>query len=240
MAEQIGIMSKCLKSLDGLTYTNQGRNLKTNSVFNDFIETVNPFWTAVSAGGGGSYHSPIANVEDHPGQLYLNVTNPVDMSGISTAGIFRDEILFGSGQYTFETEIIFGHLSTAIDEYVFYSGFGDTITGDQVDGAYFKYDRTISVNWLACTASNSVRTVTDTGIPFVNNAWIKLKIVVNENATTVRFYINDNLVATNLLNIPTVNRYLGLLQFILKTVGANVRFVAIDWSWFHYDLVTSR
>ena len=38
MAEQVGVMSRCIKALDGLSFTKVGRSLKTVWNFEDFSD----------------------------------------------------------------------------------------------------------------------------------------------------------------------------------------------------------
>ena len=115
------------------------------------------------------------------------------------------------------------------------------MAADPTDGVYFLYDRLTNVNWLAVTASNGVRTLTNTGIAVAAGVYNKLKIIVNYNGTAAYFYINGVLVATNTLNIPTgAGRNTGYFTNIIKSAGLTARYFHSDWHWLHYDLTASR
>lgn len=228
-------------TFSGMTLLNTARNLKSYWYFDDFFEngvTAPNIWGAATAGVGAVYAKTNVTAV-RPGIISVGTGT----TAAGTCGIFSDPlgILFGAGQFTVETEIYLYDLSTAIEEYAFYFGFGDVLTGDQVDGAYLKYDRTASLNWLACTADNSVRTATDTGIPVVAGAWLKLKVVVNALGAAVTYYLNDILIGTVITNIPTGGgRNTGTLWNMVKSVGVTARNFLIDWAWLHVDLSVSR
>jgi hypothetical protein len=67
------------------------------------------------------------------------------------------------------------------------------------------YYNATSPNWLAVTSNGGSRTETNTGIAVVANSFSRFRISVNADGTSVGFYIDDVLVATNTTNIPTVN-----------------------------------
>jgi hypothetical protein len=250
MAVQVGVMSRCIKSLDGLAYTNRGRNLKVWSNFTDYVGAWYPWdgiWYDVRSGlGTDSY--PMEWIAE-PGRHGVFMMN----TGITAVGIVTSlayglpfpglmwGVKFGGGVWTFECDCIMPLLSTAIEEFILYSGYGDNCAaGDMTDGCYFKYDRTVSLNWLAVTANGGVRTITDTGIPVVAAVWSRLRIVVNALCTAAQFFINDILVATNVANLPSGAVSTSALHKIEKTVGINQRQYYIDWTWLHLDLTAGR
>jgi hypothetical protein len=244
MGAQVGILSGCqFASLDGLAYTGSGRNLKTWWNFEDFLHNSNVYngiWTGYFGGAGASTGLwPISNTALRPGQVYCATgTTAAGWASYKTHGL---GFLFGAGEYTFEADIYLALLSTAIEEFDCCLGFCDTDSANQVDGAYFRYDRAISgVNWQACTANNSVRTLTNTGVAAVTG-WTRLKVVANLTGTVISYYINDILVATNTTDIPTaVGREFPAMMRILKSVGITARELYIDWAWLHFNLTASR
>lgn len=220
----------------------QARNLKTWWNYEEWLGgdfNTNGLWYRAVNGTGDAY--PTAGLAGRPGRLFMVAAAVNDYGSMVSGGLFRSGFRFGSGTFTYETEMTMTQLSDAVDEFELYFGFGDTLTGDQVDGAYFRYDRTTSINWLACTASNSVRTETDTGIVVVAGSYAKLKVVVDATAANAYFFVNGVLVATNAANIPTgAGRETGGIHLIRKTVGVNARPAYIDWTWVHIDLTASR
>jgi hypothetical protein len=246
MGAQVGVCGNLMEwiganpTFNKITVLNTGRNLKQWHNFEDFVgaNAVSPgIWYKAVAGGGDNF--PWVGTSLRPGIWWFTAANVNDASALRSGGAASEGFIFSNGVYTIESDVYLAALSTAAQEYTFQLGFGDTMGADQVDGAYFRYDRTVSVNWLACTANNSARTATDTGIAVGAAAWIRLKIVINADATAVAFYINGVLVATNVLNIPTA-RTLGAVIALLKTVGAGAVQAWSDWIWLHYDLTVSR
>jgi hypothetical protein len=241
MAVQVGVMSRCCKSLDGLAYTQYGKPVKTLNFFDDFTEDLSnrPWYFFPWIGGAGAAFIGTAVTATRPGQI-LGETGATAAGYATLAGTVVG-ILFGGGQYVVETDCYLSNLSTAVEEFVFYFGFGDQANVDETDGAYFQYDRTLGLNWLCCTANNGVRTKTNSLIPVVAGAFVRLKVVVNYAGTAVNFYINDVLVATNILNIPTgAGRNVTPIIGIVKSVGITSRYFVSDWVWYHQDLTVSR
>ena len=247
--EMIGINP----TFSGMTLLNTARNLKTWWNFEDFIspftssaETsaeINGPWTSYFSGAGAAL-AGVAGTAARPGILGFSTgTTAAGLASILGGYTFATaSYLFGAGEYTIEGDIYIPNLSTAIEEYDLIFGFADAASIAVVDGAYFLYNRAVAgANWQACTANNSAQTLTDTGIAVTENAWIRLKIVVNADATAVRFYIDDVLVATNVLNIPSgAGRITGPNIFIKKTVGLTARTFNLDWVWLHFNLAVSR
>jgi hypothetical protein len=121
-------------------------------------------------------------------------------------------------------------LSTAIEEFDDRSGFhNSTTSAAPTNGAYFEYDRaTYGVNWQAVTVKASTVTRTDTGVA-VAAAWVRLRIVAT-NDTSVEFYINEVLVATNTTNIPNASaNAFGIGLQKVKTAGTTARVSFIDF-----------
>lgn len=241
---QIGVVDLAqFATLDGLAYTGTGRNLKTWWNFEDFLVATAPYgiWGTAIGGTGSVYGVPVDSISSRPGQMYIATAAIADYASLYTGGVFRDEWRFGAGVFTFETEIYIGILSTAIEEYQLCFGFGDTNNADQVDGVYFRYDRTANVNWLLCAANNSTRTATASSVAVAAASWVRLKIVVNATGTSASFYINGAYAGAVTTNIPTAGgRELGAIHASVKSAGATGRYFAVDWTWLHVDLTASR
>lgn len=244
---QIGIESITPRVLDNIGYSNQGRNLKTGWVFCDFLGAWHPwdgYWDTSTAGTATDAY-PIAAIADRVGVMRIYAGTDaagrasIAMNGLAVTGV-EHGLLFGGGQYTFETELRPNALAAGGgDLYFAWAGFGDNVAaGDMVDGAYFYYNGGVAANWQCVTANNSTRTTTDSGIA-VSPAYAKLKIIVNATGTAVQFFINGVLVATNVANIPTARQTASIIK-IEKSAGAINHSLLIDWTWFHYDLTTSR
>jgi len=228
-----------------VTILNTGRNLKQWHNFEDFLEgyaSVSGIWTSVFSGVAANVYSAPGTAL-RPGIHALNTgTTAAGAALIYAGGGIADGILLGGGEYTVETDIYITALSTAAEEYALMFGIGDTAGADMVDGCYFRYDRALAgVNWRIKTASNSVRTDTDSTVAVASGAWTRLKVVVNAAGTLVSYWINEILVGTNTLTIPTgAGRGTKFILDMKKSVGITVRFTLVDWIWVHYDLAASR
>ena len=246
---QVGIFGNWQESygvnptFSNMTLLDSGRNLKTWWNFEDFYSVTDLYncgiYRAGVNGAGASSIGAVA-VSGRPGIVELSTgTTAAGYAGYYARNTFS--LLFGTGKRVYETDIHIPILSTAIEEYILRLGFQDAIGGDAIDGVYFEYDRTANVNWLRCTADNSARTKTDTGVAVGAAAWIRLKIVVAADGLSAEFFINNVSVGTNVANIPVgAGRHTTIMQYILKTVGTTARSLFIDWIWVHIDLTTSR
>lgn len=250
---QVGIAGNVFETYGASAYFNafalgsRARNLKSFWDFNDFLQAFastgesNGIWNYWGSGAGVACVN-YGGTTLRPGIIYLSTgTTNTGYAGLFGAYTFSGSgLAFGAGTYELEADIQLPILSAVAEEYIFRFGFGDDDNADFVDGAYFEYDRLTNVNWLAKTAANSVRTATDTGVA-VDTNWTRLRVAVNVDATAVAFYLNDTLVATNVLNIPSgAGRELIPVMTIVKSAGATARTFRIDWAWFHCDLLASR
>lgn len=179
------------------------------------------------AGATAFYNNAMADAS-HPGVTSME-------AGTTTTGytiwyMGPPAILFGGGEISFEQLIKIEDLATVAQDYIIRWGFGDGFQSDHVDGAYLEYNRSASVNWSMKTASNSARTTTDSGVAVVEDAWIKLKVVVNAAATSVEFFIDGVSVGTIATNIPTgAGRHTSFHGHIVKTAGSTNRIMYVDY-----------
>ena len=197
-------------------------------VIEDFEATIR---FSASTGSAGSLTQNITGVSTsrHIGIVRFRVST---LNGYAMYTGGTNTIQFGSATWTAETLVRLAHLSDGTDDYIIRLGFGDTITNaDVTDGAYFEYNKATSVNWLMCTANGSSYTRTATSTAVATGSWIKLKLVVNSDATLVTYYINDVSVGTVSTNIPTSNAT-GLLLQSAKTLGSGQRDFYMDYARF--------
>lgn len=188
----------------------------------NFVSTVSGTGAAIIRNNAISDTSVFGNTQLSTG------TTAVGRSSFSLA---LDSTYFNGIQHSIEWKMRLDALSTTgVEQFFVYCGWGDnTGAGDQVDGVYFKYDASVSTNWLAVTSSNSIREVTNTGVLATAIGYHKFSISVNSTGTQALFYINKVLVATNTLNISTSQaRACGPLVKIEKSVGIGARTVQLD------------
>lgn len=171
------------------------------------------------------------------GIVSLDVGTSTTGSGaIHTAStMFR----FGGGVCRTATAARLAVASDGTDTYSARIGFSDAYSagGDGTDGAFFRYTHsTNSGKWQAVTRSAGVETATDTGVAGISASIQTFEVQVNAAATSVAFYIDGVLVATNTTNIPSgAGRETGISTHILKSAGTTSRSMLVDYMAHHID-----
>ena len=130
-------------------------------------------------------------------------------------------------------------LSTALQRYTLRTGlFSITLPNVVVDGLGFEYDDSQNGGrWQAIT-HDGIETSTDTGIAVTASTWYKLEAEINDAGTSVDFFIDDVLVATNTTNIPSGTGFrLFYNTHIMKLLGTTSRYFAVD-AYYLYQEVT--
>jgi hypothetical protein len=148
------------------------------------------FFQGSSAGGG--FVSGDSGV--YSGQATLSVQSSGDAAGLQTASIVTTAS--ASIDYQIRCKFLALYTSTQMTARI---GIQHIASLASSNGVYFKYDRSISNNWIACHKNGSL-TSTITSVP-VSTDDTYLRIVAN--GTRALFYINNVLVATVIQDIPT-------------------------------------
>jgi hypothetical protein len=135
----------------------------------------------------------------------------------------------GNGAISYEVLINIETLSTLANRFVnvfgLYTGSSITTSNNLISfiydegGVFASGGIGASPNWKCVTGNGGTRTSTDSTVAVTASAWTKLRIEINANATSVGFYINDTLVATNASNIPATTTAMYFLNGIQKTTG---------------------
>ena len=134
-------------------------------------------------------------------------------------------------------------LSSALQEYNFIMGLGDTVAGigiAQVNEISFVYDRTVSVNWICQTTKASVTTQTTTATVVNSAGFVNFEIRINAAGTSVDFLIGGAIVATHVLNIPGFIQFVGPMAKISKSVGTTAMLSLIDYFWQKINWAVAR
>jgi hypothetical protein len=126
-------------------------------------------------------------------------------------------------------------LSDATDTFAQRFGFGDSITGDFTDGAYFEFEANANANILYKTAAAGVRTtVTTTFAPAAGTDY-DFKVVVTQNSSADFYYrISSSQGAWTLLGTTTTNIPSGTTRAtscglsIIKSAGTTSRSMEIQ------------
>jgi hypothetical protein len=189
-----------------------------------------PFANSSSGTGAAVSTIAIAGTATHPGIAQLD-------AGTTTAGVVAMTtrssscILFGGAPWRFEAAFRIPVLSDGTDTFSLRIGFLDAFAAESVDCAYLRYTHSVNAGkFEAVTRSNSSETVSDTGITVVANTWYRLRIEVNAAGTSIAFYLDDVLVATVTLTIPTgTGREVGAGAVLIKSAGTTSRTTELDY-----------
>ena len=139
------------------------------------------------------------------------------------AAVYFSEFTPGGGMIVLKTAVKVLTLSTVSEEFIAEAGWHDGNATTAInDGAYFRYDRLTSVNWIAVTEAGGIQTTTDTGIAVTTDV-THFKIVFNDDNTSITFYINDALCATHTTNISS-DLSVWIQYKIEKSAGIGGRF----------------
>ncbi len=242
----VGATGQCLKTVGGApAWENQKDLSKETLLVDDFHNIAGGLsWLADSSGTASTVVSTVALVDgNHPGVANCSAGTTIAgraallLGGV--AGVFTSGFKVSGGAISQEWLIRLEDISTVSVEYSVVCGNTEQLTAF-ADGIYFLYDRLNSgVNWRAVTRSASTSTNTDTGVAVAEDTWVKLRIEINAAGTSVGFYINDVLVATNTTNIPAVA--IAPMLKMLKSAGSgggSNRNVYVDY-FRHYQRFTS-
>ncbi len=91
---------------------------------------------------------------------------------------------------------------------------------------FLQEDSVNSGNWVCRTDNAGTQTDTNTSVAPTADVFQKFRIETNRDATEVKFFIDDVLVATHTTNIPTTPAF--PLMGILKTSGTSTRSLFLD------------
>lgn len=206
----------------------------------EFLANLQQFhWLQTFFTGAGATSATVQAEGGRPGIHAF--TTGTTAAGSSELRTYNNAVRTASGRLSAEWIVRIPTLSTALEEFAFRCGFLDA-AGVPVDGAYFEYDRTGSVNWRYGTRANSVGAPAASAVAVTAGQWYHLKVVVNDPATNVDFLIDGVLVAQVTTNIPTgAGRETGVGMHIIKSVGTTSRSVEVDLARFsHWPSAAAR
>lgn len=185
---------------------------------------------AVAAGAfAGVFGPALGDTNDHPGiwVLRTGTTATGRVFIISRVGAYSVGV---GGETLFQSWVRVPVLSTAAQRYTARSGFFSISLPNIINqGIGFEYDDSQNGGrWQAIT-DDGVETSTDTGIAVVADDWYKLSWSCNPDGDAVDFFIGDDLVATNIANIPSGA---GFSHFVnvhnMKLIGTTSRDMDVD------------
>jgi hypothetical protein len=233
------------------------------SFFTDFYDNwynttvLNSNTLTLSQGSGGSIGLP-SNFPQNTSLNQQGIVQYVTNSFTPTAFVYHVSSGYqlqyqglGGGVWNFETSIQIYLASGSTQRYRTIHGFGSVQNGANEDyGVFFTYDEggtangTIaSPNWqCVTTAGGAIRTLTTTSVPVTfTTTWIKLRIQVNANASSVAFLINGTLVATHTTNIPKAPNFgTYIKQGINSVTGNNAKRFFADYIGYENIFTTPK
>lgn len=231
---------------DSCLFQDQSVNTDVNYFENDdfvFSGGVSEGWTSASSGAGAGIGADAYGRDATERAVgSINVQSGTTATGYAIVYKGVSSMTAGNGQFLrLRQRVALETLGSAGERYTAYVGFGDNIgAGDMTDGCYFRYnDNVNSGKWECVTAAAGVRTATDSTVAAVGTFCI-FEVRINAAGTSVEYYINDVLVATNTTNIPTGANYFGLVFKIEKSVGTTSRSLHMDWYDFLISLTSAR
>jgi hypothetical protein len=96
---------------------------------------------------------------------------------------------------------------------------------DSDEGIYLAYDSAIDTNWMFCTSYGSTPTRTDSGVAFVANAWVKVRII-SDTSGYVKIRVNSTTSSNINSTLPDTAISPGIY---VKTNSAAARSIDIDF-----------
>jgi hypothetical protein len=233
------------------------------SFFTDFYDNwynttaLNSNALTLSQGSGGSIGSP-SNFPQNTSLNQQGIVQYATNSFTPTAYLYHVssgyQLQFqglGGGVWNFETSVQIYVSSVSTQRYRTIHGFGSVQNAANEDyGVFFTYDEgatangtVASPNWqCVTTAGGGIRTLTTTSVPVTfTTTWIKLRIQVNANASSVEFLINGTLVATHTTNIPKGQNFgTYIKQGINSVTGNNAKRLFADYIGYENIFTTPK
>jgi hypothetical protein len=208
----------------------------------DFVGSLNPPPYSVTAVSGTGAIASAAPTAGRQGVISLSVSAVADAAAPRADS--ATSVLLGSGKVYFEAAAAISTSEDGVNRFSTRAGLGDVTAGDFVDGVYFESSLAGngSVNWFRCTASNSVRTKTDTSVAATGGGtYQRLRWRANAAGSQVDYWVDDVSVGSNTTNIPTAaGRDCGPILQAIKTLGAAARTVLVDYADWAFLLTTAR
>ena len=182
--------------------------------------------------------SGISNIGTGTAQGFIGQEGYMELRTLSTgttstglSQVRYAEFTPGGGMIVLKTAVKVLTLSTVSEEFIAEAGWYDGNGAAAInEGAYFRYDRLTSVNWIAVTEAGGIQTTTDTGIAVTTDI-THFKIVFNDDNTSITFYINDALCATHTTNISS-DQNVWISYKTTKSAGTSGRhFYCYYWQY---------
>lgn len=232
-----GIEVRKLQQADMSYIGSRGHSFVDHWIAGSFAGETN--WASDNSGAGAVVTANSLALVDgnHPGIAEFDTGTAT--TGQASIHKGTRTIRLGGGKKVIEMLVRLEDLSSGASEYDVYLGLSNRKdTSNNFVG--FVYDRNTSVNWLFRTVDNGTPTTTDTGIAVTADAWIKLRIEINADATSIDYFVDGaSGGAAHTTNIPTAaGREVGPRMTIIKSASTNNRFLYVDYYGYEEEFTT--
>jgi hypothetical protein len=186
------------------------------------------FWSELqwrSTGSATGTYGVVASESNHPGIFRITTTATsgnwqflgLEGNGGTSGGFTYTDAANGAQDHLFVVRPVDAGGKYAI-------GFlkGDF---DSDEGIYLAYDSAIDTNWMFCTSYGSTPTRTDSGVAFVANAWVKVRII-SDTSGYVKIRVNSTTSSNINSTLPDTAISPGIY---VKTNSAAARSIDIDF-----------
>lgn len=188
-------------------------------------------WQIVATGTGASWVNSNITSASEAGVI-TGATGSTATGFVNIGSTSFSTIALTNGLVTWKSKLKLNQLSTAVETFVCRNGILKSLSGVPNDGVFFRYtDSVNSGRWEAVCRIGGVETAVNTGILGDLN-YHKFDIQVNNNATSVKFLIDNSIVNTITTNIPTSATFLGFGSSLIKSVGVT----SVSYSSDYYTL----
>jgi hypothetical protein len=194
-------------------------------------------FTLSNTGTGANSTTGATTLQDITGKALgvMQMTTGTTTTGRTTVSTSLATFVTGFATIDAQSRLWLPTTGTVPDNYEFSFGLIDNTGaagGGHTDGAYFRFvGNGVNVNWQTLTSAGGVSTTTNTSSPVLINNPQTFRIVINEAANLVQFYIDGVLVNSHVTNIPQAGQFFGFGWKMGKTLGTTAALAFVDWGY---------
>jgi hypothetical protein len=197
--------------------------------------TVGGCFVSLTGTSGTATPSAVNISDSRPGITRLLATDVNSRAGLFSPASGNSSVVIGTNaDLVFEMAVFPIQLSDGTNTFTDRVGWIDSVTGEPVDGVYFRYTHSVaSGNWQCVVRANNVETgsAVDSGVAYTVSQWDKLRVEV-DGTSAVRFFIDgvEVCAGTSVANLPIGNaRAIGYGVNHFQTAGTADTFLDVDY-----------
>lgn len=175
-----------------------------------------------------------------PGIVRLSSLTTIAGRAAMNLGLLTVQI--GGGVITMETSIYIVSIPDAVNDFIIYFGLGDNVAGNDTDGTYIVFRRSISgTNWAIGSASAGTTGNSASGVA-MTVGWHKLKVEIAANGSSFEGFVDGVSLGIISANMPTgAGRQLAPMFKCLGVAGTGAsRYFLVDYWRFKQVFTTAR